>query len=904
MAEYTRDGPSAVYRQIHSGRRVLPRAAPGIQILEALWEYLSRNLKIAWKSVFFNFKQYLCFFVALFIVQMFYGVMAISTSNNAVVEDEHIREEYDYDLALYNLNEYQHNIVVNYNNNKVMKASRESNYLTNEEHGEPIVYKYSNPETGEEYSRYDVYVNFTDYSAEEAYEAYDKFMNDFITGKNAVLPLVGAFSEDNYVVTDLFEAEIKAATQNKFMQIPVIVLSIIIFAVCAVWFIFRVVKPKEGERTFGKVARWVITAASLVFMFIQCWESDQQGFFIITLALFAVSVFLMISLYKIRINQYKFTYGVYMTCGADFTMLFGTAFWELFLISLVTYIPSVIASTLTVYFIYGDSVDFHFFLPGQWLLVALFSLLVVMVSVISPMKLMSLKTPMSLIQTDDNSNYVSSPRRSFNLLGKKFPRQYELYSIWRFRKYNIQLLTSAIAFCALFIVGLYMGKVYDTSIEYSKPQYVINLDQTNYVYNPGAKGDAKGKTTYDGPSNAISASDLNLDKIEGITFVEQTGNSQGDTLTDDQGNTVTIVGFSSPVTRAQYISSHALLPSDRAVFLTNFLNSPNRSGYKAVNEVVYHATDWEQIKYLSQFTYDGNLEDVLKTDKNYVIIGDSISNMQKFDLQVGDTIYISTKTGQQKDIDRNVSGRAALRQQLQYFKFKETEFTVCAVIHDIPCDNLPIYMLGDAYEEVTGISPNAKLLNVYTEPSLSNDRVNEIIDEIKKAGFEKVGAVSVENTRRIAMQSIAADKHNSSLYTVISILILIISPLIWFFNQILYYKKREKEFNIIQSMGAKKSDIRLIYLLGGLSMAVMSLIVSILLSYIASYVVYYFVNVILPGINHETIRFTFYLPWYALVISAVVSVACGFFSTYVPYKSYFKNRFSLENGGSGMKDDE
>ena len=95
-----------------------------------------------------------------------------------------------------------------------------------------------------------------------------------------------------------------------------------------------------------------------------------------------------------------------------------------------------------------------------------------------------------------------------------------------------------------------------------------------------------------------------------------------------------------------------------------------------------------------------------------------------------------------------------------------------------------------------------------------------------------------------------------------------------------------------------------IYLLGGIIIAVLSLIFSILLSYLAAYIVYYFVNVILPGINKETIRFQFYLPWYALVISAVVSVACGFFSTYIPYRSYFKHRFSLENGGSGLKNDE
>ena len=204
---------------------------------------------------------------------------------------------------------------------------------------------------------------------------------------------------------------------------------------------------------------------------------------------------------------------------------------------------------------------------------------------------------------------------------------------------------------------------------------------------------------------------------------------------------------------------------------------------------------------------------------------------------------------------------------------------------------------------MTGILPFAPQINVYTEPGLSNERVVEIMDEIKEYGFKNVGPVGVQNTRRAALQSIDADKHTSSLYVVIAILILIISPLVWFFNQSLYYKKRESEFNIIQSMGAKKSDIRIIYLIGGVSMAIMSFAVSILLSYLASYIVYYFVNVILPGMNHETIRFTFYLPWYALVISAVVSVACGFFSAYLPYKSYYKNRFTLENGGAGAGED-
>ena len=156
------------------------------RVLEALWEYLSRNIKIAWKSVFFNFKQYVCFFAAIFIVQMFYGIMAISTSNNDVVEQQHIEEEYyygdfKYDLALYNLNEYQHNIVVNYNNEKVYYAARQSKYLTNEEEGEPIVHTYKS-DAGNEYNRYDVYVDFTDFSPEEAATAYEEFMTKYVDG--------------------------------------------------------------------------------------------------------------------------------------------------------------------------------------------------------------------------------------------------------------------------------------------------------------------------------------------------------------------------------------------------------------------------------------------------------------------------------------------------------------------------------------------------------------------------------------------------------------------------------------------------------------------------------------------------------------------------------------------------
>ena len=168
-------------------------------------------------------------------------------------------------------------------------------------------------------------------------------------------------------------------------------------------------------------------------------------------------------------------------------------------------------------------------------------------------------------------------------------------------------------------------------------------------------------------------------------------------------------------------------------------------------------------------------------------------------------------------------------------------------------------------------------------------------------GDREVNDVKVVNNDITLLNSIARDKHYNELYICISILILAISPLIWFFSQILYYSKREKEFNILQSIGAVAKEIRQIYLQGGLCMAVMSLIVSIVLSYAGSYILFYVYNVMMPYFTKENVRYVFYMPWYAILISVVMSVACGFLSTYLPYRSYYKNRFSLQNGGAGQE---
>ncbi len=748
--------------------------------LGKLFEYLSRSLKIAFKSVFFNFRQYICFFAALFIIQMFYGMMYVAYANNNDVEYSHITEEYDHHMVLRNLNEDQANYIFN-DSGSVFKNDAVFKIVRYEE-------------------------NINDITLQKRYDMYMLFVND--------IELSEARFEESFMPT-------------------LIALS------------------REGQvatKTYTPLLRF---------------EKNQVAnlvtFLLITLALLAVSVFLLTALYNIRVNQYKFTYGVYMTFGADFKKLFGTAFWELFVISVMTLIPSVLLSTLTVYFVYRPSgFGFHFsFL--SFLTVLLFGTVVVLASVWMPMRLMATRQPMTLIVTEDNSNLVTSPMRSINLLGKKFPTQYEFYSIWRFRKYSVQLLTTAIVFCALFICGLYLGEIHTTKLDYPRPQFTVELDRTDIVYG-------------DGMSQQLYA-------LPGVTEVQATNN-----------NIEAVEIASHMVTHKKNV-----LPFKNLVVFDSELH-PEKD-YRVTSDVVYYGMTPEQLKVLQKYTCEGDLTSV-HTEPGTVIIGDAVSNIRTFGFEVGDTIEIAVRTGMTAPVDNNLSGRNLLKEQIANYKYKYYTFTVGAILKDIPSDSMPIFFNAADYESITGRSPDTTTLNIYVDQTLTSAQTNTLEQQLRDWGRD-TGEVIITNTRQLNNDRIVEDKHYHELYICISVLLLCISPLVWFFSQTLYYFKREKEFNILQSLGATVKDIRHIYLQGGLVMACLSFVVAVLLSYLASYGLFYVFNVAMPYFNHEFIRYEFYMPWYAILTSIVMSVACGFFSTYLPFRSYIKSRFTLENGGAG-----
>ena len=158
-------------------------------MLERIWEYLSRNIKIAWKSVFFNFKQYCCFFAAIFIVQVLFGMMAISAFNNNSVEYQQIKQDQkleldevddegnkirtDYHYEIHNLTLGQYSFLADYKGENGVFDEQKQLYVIVDYEERMNTYE------GEEKPVYDVYIRFGKEKNLEDSALVTKYHKDF-----------------------------------------------------------------------------------------------------------------------------------------------------------------------------------------------------------------------------------------------------------------------------------------------------------------------------------------------------------------------------------------------------------------------------------------------------------------------------------------------------------------------------------------------------------------------------------------------------------------------------------------------------------------------------------------------------------------------------------------------------
>ena len=162
-------------------------------------------------------------------------------------------------------------------------------------------------------------------------------------------------------------------------------------------------------------------------------------------------------------------------------------------------------------------------------------------------------------------------------------------------------------------------------------------------------------------------------------------------------------------------------------------------------------------------------------------------------------------------------------------------------------------------------------------------------------------SVRVQRNFRLLHNELVTQRHTYDRVLIIAVLLLLLSPVVWFFSQLLFYFKREKEINILRMFGALERDIKRLYGFAGLILSGIASIITVILGYVSIYGLYKLFNSILVkyGMVSGT-RYEFYISIPALITCILLSVLCGFLSSYIPYlvsKNRRKREIAKDNRG-------
>ena len=75
--------------------------------MDKIRDYFETNFKLAYKSVTFHFKQFVWFYLALFVVQLLLGIFSTSVMINEKNAKNSIEDKYSSHYVFYYMNENQ-----------------------------------------------------------------------------------------------------------------------------------------------------------------------------------------------------------------------------------------------------------------------------------------------------------------------------------------------------------------------------------------------------------------------------------------------------------------------------------------------------------------------------------------------------------------------------------------------------------------------------------------------------------------------------------------------------------------------------------------------------------------------------------------------------------------------------
>ncbi len=601
--------------------------------------------------------------------------------------------------------------------------------------------------------------------------------------------------------------------------------------------------------------------------------STQRLPYIAITAIFAlVAVLVLMLLYNIRINHFKFLYGIYMSFGADYKKLLYTAAWELITVSLLTLGPALVFAAL-VRLILCLALD-GVFAISLWTIPIVFvlNLAVIFAAVALPMRVVSMGRPINLLAAEDNSNLVSSPRRSFRLFGQRFPDRYALCSIWRFRTYYVRLLCSSVIFAAISISVLYVGTMYADNRDAPLVPYTVSTE-------------TKRQTITAEFAEAAAA-------IDGVDRVDYTFNLGGLPSREDH---LLIPSNRVKANAGRYYVRNEVQGSSATATVMEGYRATNNAEYFLINEATIASLEQQVAASGGRITIEGDIRAALTTPGT-VVVSDSIYNARRFTVRPGDQLQLALYRNYTRRIDDNLTRELdVLRQQLRWYNFDYVPLTVGAVIHGLPAErNIMLGMSQSDCETILGLTPGISSIDVITSPTLDEAGLAHV-DEQMNTLFAYYDEYIVTTDRAHEEADLERRMGIQPLLAIVAVMVLIFFPLVCFFSQFLFYFKRNKEFSILLAVGGVNSEIHRLHRIDGLLVSAVNFLLTLGLSFLMNWLVYSAMNTWLPayGVVETAVRYQYGISPLMLILCLAVSLACGFLSCEIPYHQFIARQKKL-----------
>ena len=194
----------------------------------------------------------------------------------------------------------------------------------------------------------------------------------------------------------------------------------------------------------------------------------------------------------------------------------------------------------------------------------------------------------------------------------------------------------------------------------------------------------------------------------------------------------------------------------------------------------------------------------------------------------------------------------------------------------------------DDFTTLTGAPPVRTDLKVYIEAGTDMDTVAAAEDPIRKL-LSPFGYRMVKPTGNYFETTVKSLKNDSAVILTLAVCLLLISPMVWYFSQIMFYRKRRNEFAVLHALGAPDDAFAKLHRMAGGVLSGAAFLIPIGVSLLCNYAVFFIVNTLLPKLHiTESVRYEFRLSIPALIACVVISAVCGFLSCELPYRMFTK----------------